>query len=118
MGLIISGMITSFTIEEDKNFRVNITRKDVEGTTTTPDITLDTVTVYIYKDIDSTPEIIKNADVATYGATGGALFTLLNTETDISDGRYTAQVWWYLAGGTQYKVYDGKLTVDKKALTS
>ena len=63
-----------------------------------PDITSDTVSLTIKSarsDTDANAKLAKNADVATSGAIGKAIFNLTPTDTEIDPGKYVYDVIWY-----------------------
>lgn len=100
--------LTDFYKETTKKFSVTITFNDA-----TPDITSDTVT-FVMKTLktESADEILNvEANVATQGADGIAIFTLSATQTDLPVKTYYYQIVWDLSGGTRYVLDDGTITI-------
>ena len=98
MATTISGTLSSFVAGETKTFSMIL---KIDGSAV--DITNDTVTFYLLagKDADlSAATLTKDADVATYGANGRAVFTLSKTDTGaLTPGVYYWQVVWDRASG-------------------
>lgn len=84
------------------------------------DITGDTVTYRIknqLRDSDADALLSKEADVATRGAQGVAMFSLTPTNTALAptgSGSYHHDIEWVTAGGAVYVVYSGDLTVSQR----
>ena len=101
------GDIADFYVGTTKSFSVTC---KINGEA--QDITGDTVTVRLKENkgvTDAEAAIEKDADVATQGADGVALFALTPSDTDIDPGRYHIDVEWVLAGGAEYIVYSDKI---------
>jgi hypothetical protein len=74
-----------------------------------PDITGDTVTITLKtnKD-DADPGVLqKDADIATQGSGGIAIFELLPSETAITPGEYFYDIIWETAAGKEYELDSG-----------
>ncbi len=74
------------------------------------DITGDTVTVNIKeRKADVALVINQDADVATDGVNGRAIFKLLPATTDIEERKYVIDIRWVTAGGDEYVIYDDEI---------
>lgn len=72
-----------------------------------PDISGDTVTVYLDEDLSRpSPTVEQNADVTTSGASGVAKFTIAEDAMNINPAVYQMQVVWTLSSGDKFVVYD------------
>ena len=93
-------------------FGVTITVSDVAV-----DIRNDTVTAYISRPNNlNDVKLEKDADVATDGENGNALFELLTTDTTLEPGRYNLQVLWTLSGGTRkFLIADTAIDVKERS---
>lgn len=101
------GDIADFYVGTTKEFSVTCKINGVAQ-----DIRSDTVTVRLKAnktDTDANAVLSKNADVATQGASGVALFTLTTSDTEITPDRYYIDIEWVLAGGAEYIVYNDKI---------
>lgn len=79
-----------------------------------PGIEADTVTFTMKKkkgDTDANAVIQKDADVATSGAGGLALFSISKTETDIAPRRYFYDIQWIKDTGEEEVLTTGSLMV-------
>jgi len=114
MNYTVTGEVNNFYQEQTKVFQFGITRTNVEGVESTPDLTSDTVTVTFSLGKSLTPVLTKDADVTSSGADGKAIFTLTAEDTDINNSNYFIQVWWYLSNGQQFPLYDTEITVYEK----
>jgi hypothetical protein len=88
--------ISSFYEGTTKVFSITITHNSVA-----PDITLDTVRFIMKRnstDSDADALINKTADVTTSGASGIAIFTLSQEDTEIPLGTYYYEITWAIAG--------------------
>ena len=91
----MANSITNFYEKTDQIFTVTIS--------TGVDITSDTVTLYIKKninDVNTSAVITSVADVATSGATGVAIFTLTDVNTTVTPGSYFYDIIWLKADTT------------------
>lgn len=98
------GDISDFYVGTDKRFTVTCKIAGVAQ-----DITLDTVTVRLKSsksDADASAVLSVNADVATQGASGVAIFDWDGDGTDITPGKYYLDIEWVLASGKEYIVYN------------
>lgn len=83
----------------------------------TSDITADTVTLTIkaqFGDSDADALLTKDADVATSGANGIAIFTLTPADTDIEVGNYPYDVIWYRSTGEEYELETETVIIKKR----
>ena len=102
--------ITNFFEETTKEFTGTITLNDA-----TPDITSDTVTLYMYKK-GSDDSITKSADVSL--GSGQYKVTLDTTDTDVSPGNWDYEIWWVKDTGETYVLETGKVIIyDSQAKT-
>jgi hypothetical protein len=78
------------------------------------DITSDTVTLTFKRritDADTAAVIKKNADVATQGASGIAIFSLGPSDTNVPAMTYQVDIQWVLNGGAEYVLYRDEIPV-------
>lgn len=98
------GDIADFYVGTDKRFTVTC---KIAGEA--QDITSDTVTVKLKTsrgDADADAVLDVDADVATQGADGVAIFDWDGDDTDIEPGRYYIGIEWVLASGKEYVIYN------------
>jgi len=101
--------ISDFRAGETKRFTITC---KIDGVA--QNITSDTVRFTMKSnrsDSDASAAIQKDADVATQGSSGVAIFTLTPTDTDVSPGSYFCDVQWIRSDGSEYVVYDGRISV-------
>lgn len=101
--------LSDFYAGTTKTFRVTISLNDVAQ-----DITADTVTFMLKEekgDEDTDALIDVNADVATEGASGTAIFSLTPAETNVIVGKHYFDIVWYLDSGEEYVLLNGKVSV-------
>jgi hypothetical protein len=82
-----------------------------------PDITADTVTLRMKKNIDDSNDdavLTKEADVTTSGATGIPRFSLTKSDTDIDERYYHVDIEWNRSGGQEYILHKQKISVLKR----
>lgn len=106
---IYVGTISSFFRGETKEFNILLKRGGVAQ-----DITGDTVTFRMKSnksDTDASAALTKQADVASQGASGWALFALTTTDTEVIEDTYQCDIEWVLSGGEEFIVYDGTIEV-------
>jgi hypothetical protein len=93
-------ILTAFYVGTTKKFTVTC---KIGGEA--KDITGDTVTFTVKTnkdDADSAAKIQEDADVASQGADGIAIFELTPTITEIAPGDYHCDVQWVRSGGAEY----------------
>ena len=95
------------TFYEDASKIFNV---DIVYNGSAPDISSDTVTLYLF-DEDGSQSLSKNADVATSGASGTAIFNITPAEMDLTPKQYTAVVKW-TAGTDELIVIKERVTVE------
>lgn len=101
------GDISDFHVGTTKAFTVTCKINGVAQ-----DIRNDTVTVRLKTnkgDTDANAALSKDADVATQGENGVAIFTLTTSDTEITPGKYYIDIEWVLASGKEYVIYDDKI---------
>ena len=101
--------ISNFYKGTTKKFSVPIT---LNGSSV--DITSDTVVLTIKQrktDSDDDAVLIKNADVATSGATGIALFIITKVESEVAAGNYYLDIQWQRSNGEEYIVHEQAIEV-------
>ena len=111
---IYVGTISSFYRGETKEFNILFKRGG-----SPVDITSDTVTFRMKSnkdDTDASAALTKQADVATQGASGWALFALSTTDTEVTEDTYFCDIEWVLSGGEEFIAYDN--TIEVKARVS
>ena len=81
-------LLGTFNKKVTKEFKITVTYNS-----TNPDISSDTVTLYLF-DEDNSQALSKAADVATAGASGIASWVISSTEMNITEGKYRAVVEW------------------------
>ena len=115
-------MTSTIKVTDDKKIADIFAAKDYSVTyqifypnaSTNPDISGDTVTLYVVSDVtdfDNTIKIQKNADVSTSGSEGKAIFTLTDTDTNVTAGSYTCRLIWTVSTGEKYVIYSDKIAV-------
>jgi hypothetical protein len=70
-------------------------------------ITADTVTLTLKRDIDDSDAnaaLQADADVTTDGANGVAIFSLSKTDTDIAPGKLWYDIIWYKSNGDELRI--------------
>ena len=72
-----------------------------------PDISSDTVTFYLH-DEDDTEVLSEEADVATSGASGIAIFNLTPTELDLDSDSYICTILWE-TGDDKHILHKGRV---------
>lgn len=77
-----------------------------------PDITGDTVKMYIKESLNAAPLHTETADVVTQGADGIAEFTLSPTEMALDPGRYWVIFEW-TTGDNKYVVHKQAIEIEE-----
>ena len=98
--------ITDFRPGETKGFKITITINAViQNIAAGPDV----VTFRMKNAVDDTDAeagVTKTADVASEGALGIAIFSLIPSDTsDLAPGKYHVDVLWEPSAGGEYVVY-------------
>lgn len=78
----------------------------------TKDISADTITLILKadkNDTDANAVLSFDADVATAGATGKAIFDLTPADTDLVPGQYYYEITWYPDAGGEYVLDQGQI---------
>jgi len=83
-----------------------------------PDITSDVVTATIKSpasESDAAADMQFNADVATSGATGTAIFTRSSAQTGTLGAQvYHMDIWWYPSDDEDYSLWQGNVKVKSR----
>jgi len=87
-----------------KRFDVNIT---YDGSP--PNITNDSVGIYFSKTKEGEAVITSTADVTTSGASGVAIFTISEVDTDVTHGKYYYQIVWTLDSSEEFMLDDSSI---------
>jgi len=110
MSVTTTGSPPSFFKGEYWKFTVAI-RKDGSG----PDISSDVVTATVKNprsESDAAADMQFDADVATSGATGTAIFERSAVQTGVLDAQvYHMDIWWYPTDDEDHPLYNGDVRV-------
>jgi len=99
-------LLGKFYEDASKVFNITITYGG-----TNPDITTDTVTLYICNSA-GTASVEEEADVSTSGASGIAIFSLTPSDMNITPGDYTATIKWATGDDVHVLVHENVTVVD------
>lgn len=93
--------------------KTNIFQLEIKVNGVAVNISTDTVTLYMDKDLgNTTPAVTLVGDVATSGATGIVIFELTPTISNIEIGKYFIQAVWTLFGEARsFVVLDDEISV-------
>lgn len=101
--------LTDIYRKTSKRFKITVKVDNV-----LQNISTHTVRLLIKKNVaddDGSAIISKDADVATEGASGVAIFNLLDTDTNKTPGSYFAEIIWIVSASERYILHHHKIKI-------